>query len=110
MHKGKVSVFKFTIVNHYSHLLNRHPYFNLSFNLIRAFTLFRSDKKYEEAIKCYRNALKWDKDNLQILRDLSLLQIQTRDLDGYKVRLTMIVQNYLFTGALPETPNTLSLQ
>ena len=25
--------------------------------------LQRSDKKYEEAIKCYRNALKWDKVN-----------------------------------------------
>ncbi len=48
--------------------------------------LQRSDKKYDEAIKCYRNALKWDKDNIQILRDLSLLQIQMRDLDGYKVR------------------------
>ena len=23
--------------------------------------LQRSDKKYDEAIKCYRNALKWDK-------------------------------------------------
>ncbi|KAI1238626.1 hypothetical protein IHE44_0013363 [Lamprotornis superbus] len=44
----------------------------------------RSDKKYDEAIKCYRNALKWDKDNLQILRDLSLLQIQMRDLEGYR--------------------------
>ncbi|TRY87613.1 hypothetical protein DNTS_005998 [Danionella cerebrum] len=46
--------------------------------------LQRSDKKYNEAIKCYRNALKWDKDNLQILRDLSLLQIQMRDLEGYR--------------------------
>ncbi|CAK9804652.1 N-alpha-acetyltransferase 15, NatA auxiliary subunit [Anthophora plagiata] len=46
--------------------------------------LQRSDKKYDEAIKCYRNALKWDKDNIQILRDLSLLQIQMRDLEGYK--------------------------
>ncbi|KAA0194377.1 hypothetical protein HAZT_HAZT002244 [Hyalella azteca] len=46
--------------------------------------LQRSDKKYDEAIKCYRNALKWDKDNLQILRDLSLLQIQMRDLEGYR--------------------------
>jgi len=46
--------------------------------------LQRSDKKYDEAIKCYRNALKWDKDNLQILRDLSLLQIQMRDLEGFK--------------------------
>jgi hypothetical protein len=48
--------------------------------------LQRSDKKYDEAIKCYRNALKWEKDNIQILRDLSLLQVQMRDLDGYKVR------------------------
>ncbi|CAH2002073.1 unnamed protein product [Acanthoscelides obtectus] len=46
--------------------------------------LQRSDKKYDEAIKCYRNALKWEKDNLQILRDLSLLQIQMRDLEGYR--------------------------
>lgn len=46
--------------------------------------LERSDRRYTEAIKCYRNALKWDKDNLQILRDLSLLQIQMRDLEGYR--------------------------
>ncbi|XP_044747657.1 N-alpha-acetyltransferase 15, NatA auxiliary subunit [Coccinella septempunctata] len=46
--------------------------------------LQRSDKKYDEAIKCYRNALKWEKDNIQILRDLSLLQIQMRDLEGYR--------------------------
>jgi len=49
--------------------------------------LQRSDKKYDEAIKCYRNALKWEKDNIQILRDLSLLQIQMGDLEGYKVRV-----------------------
>lgn len=48
--------------------------------------LQRSDKKYDEAIKCYRNALKCEKDNIQILRDLSLLQIQMRDLEGYRVR------------------------
>lgn len=46
--------------------------------------LQRSDHKYDEAIKCYRNALKWDKDNIQILRDLSLLQVQMRDLEGYR--------------------------
>jgi peptide alpha-N-acetyltransferase len=46
----------------------------------------RSDKKYDEAIKAYRNALKFDKENMQILRDLSLLQIQMRDLEGYRVR------------------------
>ena len=48
--------------------------------------LQRSDRKYDEAIKAYRNALKWDKDNLQILRDLSLLQLQMRNVDGFRVR------------------------
>jgi len=46
--------------------------------------LQRSDHKYDEAIKCYRNALKWEKDNIQILRDLSMLQIHMRDLEGYR--------------------------
>ena len=45
--------------------------------------LQRSDYKYDEAIKCYRNALKWNQNNIQIWRDLSALQIQMRDLDGY---------------------------
>lgn len=46
--------------------------------------LQRSDRKYDEAIKAYRNALRCDPENLQILRDLSLLQIQIRDLEGYR--------------------------
>lgn len=46
--------------------------------------LQRADHKYDEAIKCYRNALKWDHDNIQILRDLSLLQIQMRDTEGFR--------------------------
>ncbi|XP_064405279.1 N-alpha-acetyltransferase 15, NatA auxiliary subunit-like [Halichondria panicea] len=46
--------------------------------------LQRMEKKYDEAIKCYRNALKWDKENVQILRDLSLLQIQMRDVEGFR--------------------------
>lgn len=46
--------------------------------------LQRSDYKYDEAIKCYRNALKWNQNNIQIWRDLSALQIQMRDLDGYR--------------------------
>jgi peptide alpha-N-acetyltransferase len=45
--------------------------------------LYRSDRDYKQAIKCYGQALKMDKENLQILRDLSLLQIHTRDLKGY---------------------------
>ncbi|URE23045.1 NMDA receptor-regulated protein 1 [Musa troglodytarum] len=45
--------------------------------------LYRSDREYREAIKCYRNALKIDPDNIEILRDLSLLQVQMRDLIGF---------------------------
>ena len=67
----------------------------------------RSERKYDEAIKAYKKALQCEKvrtfddasppyltvedarscsqDSLTILRDLSLLQIQMRDLEGYKV-------------------------
>ncbi|KAF6175252.1 hypothetical protein GIB67_030470 [Kingdonia uniflora] len=45
--------------------------------------LYRSDREYREAIKCYRNALRIDPDNIEILRDLSLLQAQMRDLPGF---------------------------
>lgn len=37
--------------------------------------LYRSDRLYKKAITCYMNALKHDKDNIQILRDLALLQV-----------------------------------
>eukprot|EP00408_Alexandrium_pacificum_P024801 CAMPEP_0171194244 /NCGR_PEP_ID=MMETSP0790-20130122/20791_1 /TAXON_ID=2925 /ORGANISM="Alexandrium catenella, Strain OF101" /LENGTH=919 /DNA_ID=CAMNT_0011659439 /DNA_START=85 /DNA_END=2841 /DNA_ORIENTATION=+ len=45
--------------------------------------LYRQDKDYQEAVKCYRQALRIDPDNLQILRDLSLLQIHSQDLTGF---------------------------
>ncbi|XP_074583808.1 N-terminal acetyltransferase A complex auxiliary subunit NAA15 [Curcuma longa] len=45
--------------------------------------LYRFDREYREAIKCYRNALRIDPDNIEILRDLSLLQVQMRDLTGF---------------------------
>ena len=45
--------------------------------------LYRSDREYLQAIKCYRGALRHDPDNNQILRDLSLLQVQMRDLSGF---------------------------
>lgn len=46
--------------------------------------LHRSKGDYQQAIKCYLNALRHDVDNVQILRDLSLLQVQMRDLSGYQ--------------------------
>nr|XP_024371729.1 N-terminal acetyltransferase A complex auxiliary subunit NAA15-like isoform X2 [Physcomitrium patens] len=45
--------------------------------------LYRSDRDYREAIKCYRCALRIDSQNIQILRDLSLLQAQMRELPGF---------------------------
>uniref|UniRef100_K3WMA8 Uncharacterized protein n=1 Tax=Globisporangium ultimum (strain ATCC 200006 / CBS 805.95 / DAOM BR144) TaxID=431595 RepID=K3WMA8_GLOUD len=45
--------------------------------------LYRSDRNYNEAIKCYRNAIRIDPENLQIMRDLYLLQVQMRDLKGF---------------------------
>ena len=45
--------------------------------------LHRQDRNYREAIKCYRMALRIDQGNLQILRDLSFLQVQVRDLADF---------------------------
>jgi len=46
--------------------------------------LYRSEKNYDKAIQCYKSALKNDPENLHILRDLSMLQIHVRDMEGYK--------------------------
>ncbi|KAI2513134.1 NMDA receptor-regulated protein 1 [Fragilaria crotonensis] len=53
--------------------------------------LHRADRNYLEAIKAYKQALRIDHDNLQILRDLSLLQIQMRDLSGFVVTRNAIL-------------------
>jgi len=45
--------------------------------------LWRSAKNFEESIKAYKFALKLEPDSTQILRDLTFLQIQTRDYQGY---------------------------
>ena len=53
--------------------------------------LYRSDRDYNEAIKAYKQALRIDSENLQILRDLSMLQIQMRDLHGFaETRQTLL--------------------
>ena len=38
--------------------------------------LYRSDREYDEAIKCYKNALRMDRENLTVMRDLALLQVR----------------------------------
>ncbi|KAF8982870.1 N-alpha-acetyltransferase 16, NatA auxiliary subunit [Entomortierella lignicola] len=53
--------------------------------------LHRSDKNYEEALKCYAQALRIEKENLQILRDYSLLQIHTRNYEAFAdTRFTLL--------------------
>jgi len=46
--------------------------------------LYRQDRNYPGAVKCYKQALRIDPVNQQILRDMALLQIQIRDLDGFR--------------------------
>ena len=43
--------------------------------LVQCRLIYRADLNYDEAIKCYKNALRMDKENYQILRDLSHLQV-----------------------------------
>lgn len=53
--------------------------------------IHRANRQYNEAIKAYKQALRIDTHNIQILRDLSLLQIQMRDLHGFVLtRLTIL--------------------
>ncbi|KAJ3102267.1 hypothetical protein HDU96_009704 [Phlyctochytrium bullatum] len=41
------------------------------------------ERNYEEALKCYTNAIRYEKENLQIFRDHTMLQIHLRNFDGY---------------------------
>ena len=48
-------------------------------------------RNYSEAVKCYHNAVRIDPDNGQILKDMSLLQVQIRDIDGlYDTRMKLL--------------------
>ena len=60
----------------------------------------RSNKKYDEAVKCYRNALKWDKENIQIYRDLSIVQLQMREMEGFRVRKSYMYSAYFCQSCL----------
>ena len=53
--------------------------------------LYRSDRVYSEAAKCYLNALRAEPDNTQILTDLALLQVQLRDAPGFVATRTRLL-------------------
>lgn len=44
--------------------------------------LYRAEKNYEESMKCYLNAAKFDPQNLVVLRDLAVMQSQLRIFPG----------------------------
>src|SRR5277367_1465069 len=50
--------------------------------------IYRSDRNYEESLKCYQNAIKFDKENVNILKDMAVLQMQCRLYEPYTVLLT----------------------
>lgn len=52
----------------------------ISIFLLKSLNILRN---YDEARKAYLNALKYDKENQNVLRDLGQLQIQLRDYSGY---------------------------
>lgn len=45
--------------------------------------IYKSDSNYKEASKCYLNALRIDSTNQNLYRDLSSLQLHTRDYPGF---------------------------
>lgn len=54
--------------------------------------LHRADKNYEEAAKCYTHALKYNKNDIHILRDFALLQTQMRHYDALVETRTQLLQ------------------
>ena len=44
--------------------------------------LYRADNNYNEAIKCYKQALRIDGSNLSILKDLAMLQIHSGEISS----------------------------
>ncbi|KAG1473785.1 hypothetical protein G6F56_000751 [Rhizopus delemar] len=55
--------------------------------------LYRGDKNYEEAAKCYANALKFNKNDPNILRDFALLQTQMRHYDALVDTRTKLLES-----------------
>ena len=46
--------------------------------------LYRQDKDYDGAIKCYKQALRIDNESIAIMRDLAMLQVHRRDMVGFE--------------------------
>ncbi|KAJ1567919.1 N-alpha-acetyltransferase 16, NatA auxiliary subunit, partial [Cladochytrium tenue] len=62
--------------------------------------IHRAEKNYEEAVKCYAQAMRLDKENVQMFRDNAMLQIHIRNYEAfvaYWISLAVsyhVVRNY----------------
>lgn len=54
--------------------------------------IFRARKNYDQAVRSYKMALRLDPTSMQITRDLSLLQVQNRNLNGYLESRAQLLQ------------------
>ncbi|KAL1952688.1 hypothetical protein VTO42DRAFT_4451 [Malbranchea cinnamomea] len=84
--------------------------------------LYRAEKNYDEAIKAYKVALKYEPESQPIQRDLAFLQAQIRDFQGYIQSRTAMLQQkpgfrqnwtalaiaYHLAGNLAEAENVLT--
>lgn len=42
-------------------------------------TIYKHKRDYLEASKCFQNAVRFEPDNIQIMKDIACMQIQVRD-------------------------------
>lgn len=62
--------------------------------------MHRADNNYAEAAKCYTQALKFNKNDVNILRDYALLQTQLRQYDAVVVSILHIYYYYYISMML----------
>lgn len=71
--------------------------------------LYRADKNYEEAAKCYANALKFNKNDFNILRDYAILQTQMRHYDALVVSIKPLIAVTFYSTFSFSSGNSYSL-
>ncbi len=53
----------------------------------------RNQRNFLEAIRCYQQALKIDPDNINILRDMAVLQVHIRELEEHEETRRLLLMN-----------------
>jgi peptide alpha-N-acetyltransferase len=55
-------------------------------------TVLKQKKNFLEAVKCYEQALNFEKENMQVLREVASLQVHVRDYNGHIATRWRILQ------------------